>query len=207
MSVTQSTEYGTLYTPDELRALSAVCREHNIYFHIDGSRFFNAAAGLDLGLKELSTEVGCDILSLGGTKLGMMFGEAVVVFNPKLAEHIRYKQKQAMQLASKTRFIAAQFMALLTDDLWKKTAQHTNAMAQQLYKGLQQFPQIKVGMPVQANVVFAQLPVEWNEPLMEQFPFYIWKDEINEARLMCAWDTTNEDIEQFIGEVAKLAGK
>lgn len=204
LSVTQSTEYGTVYTPDELKALSALCREHGLYFHIDGSRFFNAAAGLGCGLKEISTGVGADILSLGGTKLGMMFGEAVVVFNKKLAEQIRFQQKQVMQLASKTRFIAAQFEALLTNDTWRKAATHANHMAQELNRVLQQFPQVRVTMPVQANVVFAELPRTWNEPLQEALPFYIWKDTTNEARLMCAWDTTKEDIAAFGQAIKQL---
>jgi threonine aldolase len=205
LSVTQSTEYGTLYTPDELKALSALCKAHDLYFHIDGSRFFNAAAGLGCSLKSISTDVGVDMLSLGGTKLGMMFGEAVVVFNKTLAEHIRFRQKQVMQLASKTRFIAAQFEALLKNDTWKKAAQHANHMAQELNSMLQRYPQIRVTMPVQANVVFAELPRAWNEPLQAVLPFYIWKDATNEARLMCAWDTTPEDIAAFEQVLKKLA--
>lgn len=204
LSVTQSTEYGTVYTPGELKGLSALCKEHNLYFHIDGSRFFNAAAGLGCSLKEISTDVGVDILSLGGTKLGMIFGEAVVVFNKQLAEHIRFQQKQVMQLASKTRFIAAQFAALLANETWRKAATHANNMAQELNRVLQQFPQVRVTMPVQANVVFAELPREWNEPLQEAFPFYIWKDATNEARLMCAWDTTPEDIAGFEQAIKQL---
>jgi len=127
----------------------------------------------------------------------MMFGEAVVVFNKKLAEHIRFQQKQVMQLASKTRFIAAQFEALLKNATWRKAATHANHMAQALNRMLQQFPQVRVTMPVQANVVFAELPRTWNGPLQEALPFYIWKDAANEARLMCAWDTTQEDIDRF----------
>lgn len=204
LSVTQSTEYGTIYSIDELRALSAVCREKDLYFHIDGSRFFNAAASLGCSLKELTTDVGVDILSLGGTKLGMMFGEAVIVFNKKLAENIRFQQKQVMQLASKTRFIAAQFEALLQNELWRKAASHANEMAQLLYRSLQEIPDVKVTMPVQANVVFAELPISWNEPLQERFPFYIWQEATNEARLMCAWDTTKDDIEDFVAAMQEM---
>lgn len=204
LSVTQSTEYGTVYTPGELRALSAICKEHGLYFHIDGSRFFNAAASLGCGLKEISTDVGADIISLGGTKLGMMFGEAVVVFNKELAGHIRFQQKQIMQLASKTRFIAAQYEALLHNNTWQRAAGHANAMAQQLQQMLQQFPQVRITMPVQANVVFAELPHEWNKPLQAAFPFYIWKEATNEARIMCAWDTTPEDIAGFEQSIQSL---
>ena len=197
LSLTQSTEYGTLYTPDELKEITSLAHEHGLFVHMDGSRFFNAATGLNCGLADISVNAGIDILSLGGTKAGMMYGEAVVVFNKELAKHIAYKQKQVIQLASKNRFIAAQFEAMLTDELWRKAAGHSNKMAQLLYKTISKYPRIKVTKPVQANVVFAELPTEWNKPLQEQFPFYIWKDSTNEARLMCAFDTTEADIAGF----------
>lgn len=204
LSLTQSTEYGTVYQPDEIKAIAALAKEYDLYLHVDGSRFFNAAAGLGCGLKDISTKVGVDILSLGGTKAGMMFGEAVVVFNKDLSKHIAYKQKQAMQLASKTRFIAAQFEAMLTNNNWKQHAQHANNMAQLLYKTILAYPEVKVTKPVNANAVFAELPVAWNQPLQEQFPFYIWKDSTNEARLMCSFDTTENDIKQFDAILASL---
>ena len=204
ISLTQSTEYGTVYTPDELRAVSQLAKEHGLYLHVDGSRFFNAAAGLGCSLKELATDTGIDILSLGGTKAGMMFGEAVVVLNPELNHHIAYKQKQVIQLASKTRYIAAQFQAMLKDDFWRIPASHANAMAELLGKELEKYSQIKVTKHVQANVVFAELPLEWNEPLQAVFPFYIWKDATNEARLMCAWDTTEKDIKDFSQAIASM---
>jgi len=204
LSITQSTEYGTIYTPDEIRELSTLAKAHNIYLHMDGSRFFNAAASLNGELRDISSNCGVDILSLGGTKLGMMFGEAVVVFNPQLAASIRYQQKQLMQLHSKTRFIAAQYEAILSNDLWRKTALHANSMAQLLANQLKGIPEIQITRPVQANVVFAQIPLAWNEPLMEAFPFYVWKEEANEVRLMCAWDTTEEQIAAFLHEIQKL---
>ncbi len=206
LSLTQSTEYGSVYTAEELTAFGNLCREHDLYFHMDGSRFFNATASLACGLKDISTKVGVDILSLGGTKLGMMFGEAVVVFNKKLSEHLNYKHKQVMQLASKTRFIAAQYQALLKDELWRKTALHANNMAQQLAQGLKPFAQIKITRPVSANVVFATIPLSWNEALTQQFPFYVWREDINEVRLMCAWDTSENDIDLFIKAVENLSG-
>lgn len=205
LSITQSTEYGTVYTPEEIRALSALTREHGMYLHMDGSRYFNAAAGMDLPLRALSADCGVDILSLGGTKLGMMFGEAVVVFNPKLADTIRFQQKQVMQLHSKTRFIAAQYEALLQNGLWKRTAAHANAMAQLLAEKLSSFPQLRITRPVQANVVFAELPLHWNEPLMKAFPFYVWKESTNEVRLMCGWDTKPEEVEAFAKRIEELA--
>lgn len=197
LSATQSTEYGTVYTSAELKALSEQARQYGLYFHVDGSRFFNATAGAGGQLKDFSTHAGVDILSLGGTKAGMMFGEAVVVFNKKLSEHIAYKQKQSMQLASKTRFIAAQFEAMLTNELWRKHAGHANHMAQMLYKTLLKYPQVKVTKPVQANAVFAEMPVSYSAVLQEKYPFYIWKEGTNEARLMCSFDTTEADIAGF----------
>lgn len=206
LSLTQSTEYGTVYTPEELKAFGKLCKEQGLYFHIDGSRFFNAAASLACSLKQISTDIGVDLLSLGGTKLGMMFGEAVVVFNEQLREHLPFKHKQVMQLASKTRFIAAQYQALLQGELWRRTAQHANAMARLLHEALQSFPQIKVTRPVEANVVFAIIPLAWNEALMQQFPFYVWREDLNEVRLMCAWDTQEAEIRSFVQTIEKLAG-
>ena len=205
LSVTQSTEYGTVYKPEELKAIAELAKKNELFLHMDGSRFFNAAAGLGCELKDISTSAGIDILSLGGTKSGMMFGEAVVVFNKKLSEHIAYKQKQSMQLASKTRFIAAQLEAMLTNDTWKKHASHANAMAQSLYKTLLKYPQIKVTKPVHAKAVFEVLPVHWNLPLQDAYPFYIWKDSSNEARLMCSFDTTENDIKGFDNLLQKLS--
>ena len=204
LSLTQSTEYGTVYTPDELKALSKLAKEHNMYLHVDGSRFFNAAAGLGCSLQEISSNAGVDILSLGGTKLGMMFGEAVIVFNKELATHIRFKQKQVVQLASKTRFIAAQFEAILTDGLWQKAAGHANKMAQYMAEKLRPFEKIKITKPTQANVVFAEIPCEWNEALMAVYPFYVWQEERNEVRLMCAWDTQQHEIDEFAAAIAAL---
>ncbi len=207
LSLTQSTEYGTVYTKEEISELSQLAKTHGMYLHIDGSRFFNAAASLNCNLKEISTDTGIDILSLGGTKCGMMYGEAVVVFNKTLAEHIAYKQKQVIQLASKNRFIAAQFEAMLTDELWRKAAIHANKMAQLLYVTISKYLEITITKPVQANAVFAQIPREWAASLAEKFPFYIWKDTTNEARLMCAFDTTEEDIKSFDAILSALSTK
>jgi threonine aldolase len=197
LSVTQSTEYGTVYSIDELRTMGELVKPHGLYYHMDGSRLFNAAASLGCSLKDITWGAGLDIVSLGGTKAGMMFGEAVLVFNKDLSQHIAYKHKQCMQLASKNRFIAAQFEAMLTNELWRKNATHCNNMAQYLYKAISRFPQIRVTKPVQANVVFAELPLAWIAPLQQQFPFYIWKSSPNEARLMCSFDTTTADIDAF----------
>ena len=204
LSLTQSTEYGTVYTADEIRAFSTLCKANDMYLHVDGSRFFNAAASLGCSLRAISSECGVDILSLGGTKLGMMFGEAVVVFNKKLAKNIRFQQKQVMQLHSKTRYIAAQFEAVLLDDRWRKIARHSNEMAALLAAKLSKFPQVQITRPTQANVVFAIIPESWNEPLMAAFPFYVWKEDTNEVRLMCGWDTSSVEVETFASLVAGM---
>lgn len=197
VSITQATEYGTVYSPSEILAIAEQAHANGLYLHVDGSRFFNAAAAIGCNLSDISSKAGVDILSLGGTKAGMMFGEAVVVFNKELAKHIAYKQKQVMQLASKTRFIAAQFSAMLSDGLWRTAALHANTMAKLLEAALQQIPQVKITRPVQANAVFAEIPRHWYEPLQEHFPFYVWKESTHEVRLMCAWDTQAGDIARF----------
>ena len=205
ISITQTTEYGTLYTPAEIRAIADLAHENGLYLHMDGSRFFNAAASLGCSLADISSKVGVDILSLGGTKAGMMYGEAVVVFNKDLRQHIAFRHKQVMQLASKTRFIAAQFEAMLTNELWRSTASKANAMAQRLHKAISAFPQARITKPVQANAVFAEIPRSWYAPLQEHFPFYVWQDSTHEVRLMCSWDTREEDIDNFAAAIGKLS--
>ena len=204
LSITQATEYGTVYTPDEIKAISALTREHGLYLHMDGSRFFNAAASLKCGLSDICSKAGVDILSLGGTKAGMMFGEAVVVFNKELSKHIAYKHKQVMQLASKTRFIATQFEAMLQNELWRKTAGNANRMAEMLCAAISKNRKVRITRPVQANAVFAEIPRDWYEPLQEHYPFYVWKESTHEVRLMCAWDTKEEDIAKFAAAIEAL---
>jgi len=206
LSITQATEYGTVYTPEEIRKIADLTKEHGLYLHIDGSRFFNAAASLGCGLKDISGAAGVDILSLGGTKAGMMFGEAVVVFNKELSKHIAYKHKQVIQLASKTRFIASQFEAILQNELWRKTATHANKMAELLCKALTKNRLVNITKPVQANAVFAEIPRSWYEPLQEHYPFYVWKESTHEVRLMCAWDTKEEEIRSFAEAINALPG-
>lgn len=203
ISLTQTTEYATVYTADELKAVGGLAKEQGLYYHIDGSRFFNAAASLGCSLKELSTDVGLDILSLGGTKAGMMYGEAVVVFNKELAKHIAFKHKQSMQLASKNRFIAAQFEAMLNNELWRKHATHANAMAKLLHDSIKDIPGVEVTKPVQANGVFAKHPQSWNEKMWAKYPYYVWDEHTNEVRMMCSWDTT---VEEVLGFAAFMKG-
>lgn len=205
ISLTQTAEYATVYTTDELKAIGSLAKENGLYFHIDGSRFFNAAASLGCSIKEMSTDVGLDILSLGGTKAGMMYGEAVVVFNKELSKEIAFKHKQTMQLASKNRFIAAQFEAMLNNDLWRKHATHANAMAQLLLQSIAGIPGVQITKPVQANGVFAIHPAGWNETMWEQYPYYVWDEHINEVRMMCSWDTTVEEVTAFASAMRSLA--
>lgn len=204
ISISQSTEYGTIYTVDEIKALSAVAKKYKLYLHMDGSRIANAAVTLGQEFRAFTKDAGVDVLSFGGTKNGLMFGEAVVFFQPQLAENFQYIRKQGMQLNSKMRFISAQFEALLSNDLWRRNASHTNHMAQLLSNGLRQIPQIKVTQKVEGNGVFAVFPTKVIIPLQNEFPFYVWNDKTNEVRLMCSWDTKEEEINQFLIRLKSL---
>jgi threonine aldolase len=197
VSITQSTELGTLYSQEEVRALAGVAHEHGLLLHMDGSRLANAAAALGVGLGEASSGCGVDLLSFGGTKNGLLVGEAVVAMGPELAEPLRYLRKQSLQLASKMRFLAAQFDALLTDSLWLRNARHANAMAVRLADAVAELPGVEITRPVQANAVFAMLPAAATRALQERFDFYTWDENTGEVRWMCSWDTTVEDVEAF----------
>jgi threonine aldolase len=203
ISISQSTEYGTVYTVEEIKALSAVARKHNLYLHMDGSRISNAAVSLHKDFKEFTADAGVDVLSFGGTKNGMMFGEAVVFFNPTLASNFHYIRKQGMQLHSKMRFISSQFAALLSNDLWKRNASHANQMAKRLEEGLRQFKSITITQKVDANGVFAIIPSAVIPALQQNGFFYVWNDKLSEARLMCSWDTTPEDVDAFVHQVGR----
>ena len=204
ISISQSSEYGTVYTVEEVKALSAVAKKHNLYLHMDGSRISNAAVSLNKSFREFTKEAGVDVLSFGGTKNGLMFGEAIIFFQPELAKNFKFIRKQGMQLNSKMRFISAQFEALLSNDLWKRNATHTNHLAQLLDKGLQQIPQVKVTQKVEGNGVFVIMPAQIIPLLQNEFPFYSWNDQLNEVRLMCSWDTKEEEVMRFIGKVREL---
>ena len=197
VSITQSTELGTVYTPEEIRALADCALAHGLLLHVDGARIANAAVSLGLELREITGDCGVDVLSFGGTKNGLMLGEAVVFFKPELAAHYRRARKQGMQLASKMRFVAAQFTALLTDDLWRRNAQHANAMAQALAERVRPIRRVEVIYPVQANAIFARLPVEVIPTLQQEFFFYPWNATRGEVRWMTSFDTQLEDVETF----------
>jgi len=206
ISISQASEYATVYTADEVKALSEVAKKNNLYLHMDGARLANAAVSLKQDFRAFTRDAGVDVLSFGGTKNGLMFGEAIVFFRPELAADFMYLRKQGMQLHSKMRFISAQFEALLSNDLWKRNATHTNAMAQKLAHQLGQISQIKITQKVEANGVFAIFPPAIIEPLQKEFPFYVWNDKTNEVRLMCSWDTTEEEIDRFVARTKALIG-
>jgi threonine aldolase len=195
LTVTQSTEMGTRYTPDELHEITAAAHELGLLVHIDGSRLANAAAGLGVGLADVSFAAGADLLSLGGTKNGMMLGEALVFRNGSLAQGAQYLRKQTLQLASKGRFLAAQFVAMYEGDLWRRTASHANAMATRLAHRLDNLPDVTVTQRVQANAVFAVVPPAAADQVREQWPFYTWEQTTGEVRLMCSWDTEPTEVD------------
>jgi threonine aldolase len=195
VSISQTTELGTLYDRLELRAITDAAHESGLLVHMDGARLANAAAALGVGLAEASA--GADVLSFGGTKNGLMLGEAVVFFDSGLAAGFEYLRKQTMQLASKMRFLAAQFDALLSDELWFRCARHANAMAAALARAVRDLPGLTITRPVEANAVFAVLPERAIRALIEEFPFYVWDEATGEVRWMCSWDTTVEDVSAF----------
>jgi threonine aldolase len=205
VSISQSTELGTLYTPDEIQALADLVHSHDLLLHVDGARLSNAAAALGVPLRDAAA--GADMVSFGGTKNGLLAGEAVVLLNPALAQDFLYVRKQSMQLASKMRFLAAQFDALLADELWRRSAGHANAMAARLAAALADVPGLTVTRPVQTNSVFAVLPAAITASLQREYPFYVWDESIGEVRWMCSWDTTEEDVDGFAAAVrSALAG-
>ena len=203
IAITQATEMGTVYQPDEIRALTEFAHEHDMFLHMDGARIANAAAGLRQTLRQATRDLGVDVLSFGGTKNGIMGGEAVVFFNPALGADFLYLRKQGMQLASKMRFIAVQFEALLTDDLWRRSAEHANRMAKVLEAEVRKIPQVRVVWKVEANGVFAQIPRHAIEKIKERYFFYPWIEDEGIVRWMCSFDTTEEDVREFANCVAE----
>ena len=201
VSITQATELGTVYTIDETRAIADAAHELGIHLHIDGARLANAAVSLGASLREITTDAGVDVVSFGGTKNGLLIGEAVVFLRPELAESFLFTRKQLGQLASKMRFISVQLEALLTDDLWRRSAEHANAMAARLAEAVAATDGVELAYPVEANGVFANLPAPAIERLREALaaamPFYVWDEEAGTIRLMCSWDTTPEDVDSL----------
>ncbi len=214
VSITQATEVGTVYAPAQIAGIASFCHDHGMYLHMDGARVANAAVGLGRDPREITADAGVDILSFGGTKNGLMFGEAVVFFRPELAAQFRYIRKQGMQLASKMRFVAAQFDTYIRDGLWRENASHANAMAQRLAAQIRGLPEVSLAYPVEANGVFARVPSRIVEPLRELHHFYDWEKEpagnaaesSTVARWMASFDTTEEDVDRFVADLTRLLG-
>jgi len=207
LSVTQATEYGTTYQPHEVRALADVAHAHGLVVHMDGARISNAAAFLGCGMREFTTDVGVDVLSLGGTKNGILFGEAVVFLDPHLAGGFRFTRKNSAQLASKMRYISAQFTALFEGDLWLRSASHANAMATLLAGEMSGIPGIEITQPVEANEVFARVRRELIKPLQEITDYYVWDEGVGEVRWVTSWDTAQEDVVRFASGARTLFGR
>jgi threonine aldolase len=203
ISITQATEVGTVYKPNEIKALARFAHEHGMFLHVDGARIANAAASLGQTMRQVTRDLGVDVLSFGGTKNGAMGAEAVVFFDKKLSQDFLYLRKQGMQLASKMRFISAQFDALFTGDLWLKSAQHANRMARLLQKNLAEIPQVKIVYKVEANGVFAKIPRPAIARLQKRYFFYVWNEPQSVVRWMCSFDTTEQDVRQFAKFVAE----
>lgn len=208
VSISNATELGTLYSPSEIKAICDHAHELGMFVHLDGSRITNAAAALDVPLRALTTDAGVDILSFGGTKIGLLLGEVVVVLDPEAARGLPFLRKTSMQLASKMRFVSVQFEALLGGDLWLRNARQANAMAARLARAVRDIPGVEVPRPVEANAVFAILPADAADRLRKRFRFYNWNDQIGggqvEVRWMCAFDTAEADVDAF---AAALAGE
>ena len=207
ISITQSTEMGTVYDPEEIRILADYAHSRGLLLHMDGARLANAAVALDLPFRAFTTDAGVDVLSFGGTKNGMMFGEAICFLGPGLSDNFMYIRKQGMQLASKMRFISAQFIAYLEGDLWKRNAQHANNMANIMARKLADVKGIRITQEVQSNGIFVIIPGAVAAEVQKHYFFYPWDDKTSEYRLMTSWDTEESDIEGFItllkGELAK----
>ena len=198
ISISQPTELGTLYTLEEIKSLADLAHSYDMYLHVDGARLANAAVALGCTFKEMTTDLGVDALSFGGTKNGLLMGESCVLLNPSLDNDMLYRRKQMTQLGSKMRFMAAQMECYLTTGLWRRNAEHSNRMAQLLRQEVEKVEGVKIVYPVQVNSVFAQLPCEVWKRLQERYFFYDWDEEQDVVRWMCSFDTTEDDIHSFV---------
>jgi len=204
ISISQVTELGTVYTVEEIKAITSLAHQYGLFVHMDGARISNAAVALGLKFREFTVDAGIDVLSFGGTKNGMMMGEAVLFFNPSLSKSTKYIRKQSMQLFSKMRFVSAQFLTYLNNDLWKRNASHSNKMAKLLESEVQKIPAIQLTQKVEANGVFAIVPPEIIPILQQQYFFYVWDENRSEVRWMTSFDTSEEDILNFVGLIKSL---
>jgi threonine aldolase len=201
VSIAQSTELGTVYPPEAVAALADWAHRRGLLLHVDGARLCNAAAALDVPLRALTTDVGVDAVSFGGTKNGLMGAEAVVLLREDAGDGLKFLRKQAMQLASKMRYLSAQLDALLAGDLWLRSAAHANAMAHRLGAALEGVDGLTITQPVEANAVFAVLDAAASERLQQDWTFYVWDENTGEVRWMTAWDTGPEDVDAFAAAV------
>ncbi len=204
ISISQPSEMGTIYQVEEIRQLAKLAHDHGMYLHMDGARLANAAVSLEIPFREFTTDADVDILSFGGTKNGMLFGESVVFLKPGLSANFKYLRKQAMQLASKMRFIGAQFEAYLLKDVWKINARHANQMARMLYEKASAIKGIRITQPVEANAVFAIIPHHLIPVLQNEYFFYVWDESTSEVRWMTSFDTTPEDIDGFTSFLSSI---
>lgn len=201
ISITQVTELGTLYSIAEIKELADLAHQYGLYLHVDGARISNAVAALNTDFKTMISDTGVDVLSFGGTKAGLMFGEAVVFLKPGLDKYLELYRKQGMQLASKMRFIAAQFITFLSSDIWKENALQANNMAMYLAEKLSAFPQVKFSQEVQSNGIWAIIPKDFAQKMQNAQFFYPWDEKKSEYRIMTSWDTTKEEIDSFISKL------
>ena len=205
ISITQPTELGTVYSLEEMKNISDLCKEYNLFFHVDGARFIHATQYLKASFKELSTDLGVDALSFGGTKNGLLFGEAVILFNEQAAKNFKYIRKQNMQLPSKMRFLSAQFIELLSNDLWKEISFQEHQRALELFEVVKDVERIEITQPVQSNAVFPKVPQSWIKPLKKEGFFYVWDERQWILRWMMSFNTTSEDVQSFANRVKELS--
>lgn len=206
LSISQTTERGTVYRPEEIAELARFAHDEGLLLHVDGARLANAAAALDLPLEAFGRAAGVDLLSLGGTKAGMLFGEAVLALEPALASRLPYARKQTTQLVSKMRFVAAQFEALLEGDLWRRAAGRANRMAARLAERLADLPGVELERPPEANALFVRLPPAAIAPLAARFGFHLWDEERSVVRWMTAWDSGEEEIDDLLARLREVMG-
>ncbi len=207
VSISQLTELGTLYTLEEIREIADFAHKHDLLLHVDGARLANAAVALNVSFKEMIVDTGVDFLSFGGTKNGMMMGEAIISMNSDISKHLKYMRKQGMHLISKMRYISAQFIPYLEDDLWMKNAKQANKMAALLVSEVKKFPQIHLMNQGEGNMIFAQIPQPWIQPLKDMYDFYLMEESDNIVRWVTSFDTTEDEIYTFVDEIKKLANK
>ena len=196
--LSQCTELGTIYTPEELKAITTLAHRHGMRVHMDGARIANACAALNLSLKAMTVDCGIDVLSFGGTKNGLMMGECVIVFDESLKAEVRFVRKQSAQLASKMRYLSCQFTAYLTGNLWLKNATHANAMAHKLYEALNRYSNVRFIQKAESNQLFLTMPRPIIDRMLQSYFFYFWNEAADEIRLVTSFDTTEQDIEEFI---------